>query len=396
MRVLNPKPETTGRASGPEHSSQRSKAPLNILGSPTSRGGRQSRCDLPSRQLEVLIVDDQPVSRIVIEGVLRSVDESVRIHHFDDARRALEWAKEHQVDLLVVDVEMPFMDGIEFIGRVREFPVYYGVPIITVTAHNDRRTRLRALEAGATEFLGKPIDVTECRLRCRSQLLLRRQQLELEDGARDLAAQVSEAVRELRDREQETLICLAKAGEYRDEDTGDHVSRMAQYSVLLARAAGMSGDEVETIERAAPLHDIRKIGVPDQILLKPGKLDPGEWVVMMRHAEIGYEILCESRSKFIRMGAEIALSHHEKWNGAGYPRRLAGSAIPLVGRIVCIADVFDALTSSRPYKPAWPSERAFAYLSEQAAIHFDPELVERFVALHREVIEIQHRFQREE
>ena len=184
-----------------------------------------------------------------------------------------------------------------------------------------------------------------------------------------------------------------KAGEFRDEETGYHLIRMARYSRLIAGGIGLDRDEAETIELAAPLHDIGKIGIPDQILLKPAKLDEAEWQIMRRHPLIGHEILKGSASKYVRMGALIALGHHEKFDGTGYPNGLVGDHIPLCARIVAVADVYDALTSPRPYKQAWPAERAFQYLAAQRGRHFDPRLVDAFISLRREITEIQSQWQ---
>jgi two-component system, response regulator RpfG len=194
----------------------------------------------------------------------------------------------------------------------------------------------------------------------------------------------------VREREKETLLRLARAGEFRDEETGYHLIRMARYSRLIAGALGLDRDESETVELAAPLHDIGKIGIPDQILLKGARLAPDEWEVMRRHPLIGHEILKGSASKYVRMGALIALGHHEKYDGSGYPNGLVGDHIPLCARIVAIADVYDALTSVRPYKTAWPSEQAREYVDSQAGRHFDPRLVEAFAGMKKEVLQIQN------
>src|SRR6185503_6225087 len=239
-------------------------------------------------------------------------------------------------------------------------------------------------------FLTKPVDARECLARCRNLLTLRRQQLALEDRRRLLEHMVEDATREVREREKEALLRLARAGEFRDEETGYHLIRMSRYSRLIAHAIGLDADEVETVELAAPLHDIGKIGIPDQILLKPDRLDAAEWEVMRRHPVIGHEILKGSASKYVRMGALIALGHHEKYDGSGYPNGLVGDHIPLSARIVAVADVYDALTSVRPYKPAWPSEQAFEHLGSQAGRHFDPRMLEAFLGLRKEVIQVQN------
>lgn len=353
------------------------------------RNRSQLQSDQAGGPLTVLIIDDQAVARMLLEQVLLNIDPGLEIKQFATSMGALEWLEHGHADLMFVDFELPQMDGVEYIRRVRQMPRFVNIPIVTITAHTDRVTRLRALKAGATEFIGKPLDIEECALRCRTQLHFRRQQRALEHDTWALAERVRQATIEVRDRERETLMRLARAGEYRDEETGNHVVRMARYSALIAGSLGMGADEVDMVERAAPLHDIGKIGIPDHILLKPGKFLPEEWETMKTHAAIGHEILKGSQSKFMRMGAEIAFCHHEKWDGTGYPQGLSGEAIPLVGRIVCIADVYDALTSQRPYKSPWPSEKAFAYLAENAGVHFDPAIVSRFESMRSKIIDIQ-------
>jgi two-component system, response regulator RpfG len=348
---------------------------------------------LPSARNTVMVVDDQSTGRAILEQVVRSLDERVAVEGFARPVDAVVWATRHVADLVLVDYMMPDMDGIEFVKRLRALPGYEHVPIVMVTVHDDRKVRYAALDAGITDFLTKPVDARECLARCRNLLTLRRQQLALEDRRRLLEHMVEDATREVREREKETLLRLARAGEFRDEETGYHLIRMARYSRLIAGGIGLDRDEAETIELAAPLHDIGKIGIPDQILLKPAKLDEAEWQVMRRHPLIGHEILKGSASKYVRMGALIALGHHEKFDGTGYPNGLVGDHIPLCARIVAVADVYDALTSPRPYKQAWPAERAFQYVAAQRGRHFDPRLVDAFISLRREITEIQAQWQ---
>jgi two-component system response regulator RpfG len=345
---------------------------------------------LPSARNTVMVVDDQSTGRAILEQVVRSLDERVAVEGFARPVDAVVWAARHVSDLVLVDYMMPEMDGIEFVKRLRALPGYEHVPIVMVTVHDDRKVRYAALDAGITDFLTKPVDARECLARCRNLLTLRRQQLALEDRRRLLEHMVEDATHEVREREKETLLRLARAGEFRDEETGYHLIRMARYSRLIADALGLNHDEAETVELAAPLHDIGKIGIPDQILLKRAKLDAAEWQVMQRHPVIGHEILKGSASKYVRMGALIALGHHEKYDGSGYPNGLVGDHIPLCARIVAVADVYDALTSVRPYKSAWSSDEALQYVASQAGRHLDPRLVEGFAALKREVLQIQN------
>jgi two-component system response regulator RpfG len=344
---------------------------------------------LPAARNTVMVVDDQSTGRAILEQVVRSLDDRVMVEGFARPVDAVVWATRHVADLVLVDYMMPDMDGIEFVKRLRSLPGYEHVPIVMVTVHDDRKVRYAALDAGITDFLTKPVDARECLARCRNLLTLRRQQLALEDRRRLLEHMVEDATREVREREKETLLRLARAGEFRDEETGYHLIRMSRYSRLIASAIGLEHDEAETIELAAPLHDIGKIGIPDQILLKAARLDDGEWTVMRRHPVIGHEILKGSASKYVRMGALIALGHHEKYDGSGYPNGLVGDHIPLCARIVAVADVYDALTSVRPYKLAWSSEQAYEYLIAQRGKHFDPRLVEAFVGAKQEVGGIQ-------
>lgn len=341
----------------------------------------------------VLIVDDQSTGRAILEQVVVSIDRNVQVVPFESPLEALAWSSGNHADLVLVDYRMPGIDGIEFVKRLRDLPEFAHVPIVMVTVYDDRGVRYAALDAGVTDFLTKPLDTRECLARCRNLLTLRRQQLVLEDRGRLLEGLVHDATKEVREREKETLLRLAKAGEFRDEETGNHILRMAHYSRIIAATIGLPAQEVETIELAAPLHDLGKIGLPDQILLKAGRLTPEETLVMQRHPVIGYEILKDSPSKYVRMGALIALGHHEKFDGSGYPFGLIGDHIPTPARIVSIADVFDALTTKRPYKQAWDGDAAFTYLRDNRGRHFDPVLVEAFVSMREEVLRVQEELQ---
>lgn len=348
---------------------------------------------LPAARNTVMVVDDQSTGRAILEQVIRTLDERVVVEGFARPVDAVVWATRHVADLVLVDFMMPDMDGIELVGRLRSLPGYEHVPIVMVTSQDDKKIRYAALDAGITDFLTKPVDARECLARCRNLLTLRRQQIALEDRRRLLEGMVDEATREIREREKETLLRLARAGEFRDEETGYHLIRMARYSRLIANALGLDRDEAETIELAAPLHDIGKIGIPDGILLKPARLDEAEWATMQRHPVIGHEILKGSASKYVRMGALIALGHHERYDGKGYPNGLVGDHIPLCARIVAVADVYDALTSVRPYKKAWKADDALEYIRAQSGKHFDPRLVEAFAGVSDKIVEIQRDLQ---
>jgi len=339
----------------------------------------------------ILIIDDQSTSRQILEELVATLGERVVIKSFANPLAALTWAHTNPTDLVLTDYKMPQMNGVDFTLRFRA--IYPDVPVVMVTSMEDREIRYQALEAGATDFLIKPVDHTECRARCRNLLTLRQQQLIIKDRARWLEEKVHQATQEITTREQETLLRLAKAGEYRDEETGCHVLRMAQFSSLIAERLGLSEDDRHVIEMAAPMHDIGKIGTPDNILLKPGKLDIGELIIMRTHAQIGYEILKDSPSKYLQMGAVIAHGHHEKYDGSGYPKGLSGEAIPLPARIVAVADVFDALTSERPYKHAWSIQDALQYLTTEQGRHFDPVCVQAFMAQLDKVLQVRQQLQ---
>lgn len=345
---------------------------------------------VPAAKNTVLVIDDQTTGRAILEQIVCSMDDNIAVVSFERPIDAVVWAASHVADLVLVDFQMPEMDGIEMARRLRSLPGYEHVPIVMVTVNDDRKVRYSALDAGITDFLNKPIDTRECMARCRNLITLRRQQVILEDRRRMLEGMVYDATREIRERERETLIRLARAGEFRDEETGNHVIRMARYSSLIAKAIGMDDDYVETVERAAPLHDIGKVGIPDHILRKPDQLAADERDLMHQHAVMGYEILKDSPSKYLRMGALIALGHHERFDGTGYPAGLSGDHIPLPARIVAVADVYDALTSVRPYKTAWTNEKALAFLAEERSKHFDPELVDAFIRMQDDVARIQH------
>ncbi len=339
----------------------------------------------------VLIIDDQTVSQLILQEVVRTIDSDsdIRIQCFSDPIKALSWSSENTVDLVLTDFMMPQMDGIEFTGNFRQIPNCMDTPIIMVTCIEDKSVRYRALESGATDFLTKPIDQHECRARCINLLKLREQQLIIKDRAKWLENEVAKKTKEITHREKETLLRLAKAGEFRDEETGNHVIRMAEFSYLIASKLELDSKFCEVIRQAAAMHDIGKIGVPDTVLLKPGKLNSVESNIMRKHSQIGYDILKNSTSEYIRTGSIIALNHHERYDGNGYPQGLAGEAIPIEARAAAVADVFDALQSARPYKSAWPMERTLEYLRFQRGKHFDPNCIDAFLFQLDKVVAIQ-------
>lgn len=337
----------------------------------------------------VLVIDDQFSSRQRLAELAHDLEPLVQVEAFASPHDALRWLGWHAADLVLVDYDMADLDGVEFIRRLRVLPNCTQVPAVIITAQEERQARYAALEAGATDSLTRPIDALECRVRCRNLLTQYEQHRIIQDRARWLEKQVNETVSAIRVREQETLLRLAKCGEYRDEVTGNHVIRMAKYARLIAEGLGLGKDECDVIELAAPMHDIGKIGIPDDILLKPGRLPDTEFDIMKRHTLIGYEILKDSPSQYLQMGAVIALSHHECFNGSGYPYGLRGEEIPLAARIVAVADVYDALTSSRPYKRPWSSQDAIHFMDRMRGRHFDPLCLDVFQEQMERVIKIQ-------
>lgn len=341
---------------------------------------------------KVAIVDDAEINLVLFQALIKRMGNSESIT-FSDANVGLAWAKTNDFDLMIVDYMMPGLDGIEFITQLRAMPEKQNSPILMITANDQKQIRYRALDAGATDFLTKPVDKVEFMARANNMLLLGASRKALADRAAWLADEVKKATAEIVRRERETVIRLSKAAEYRDPETGAHILRMAHYSELIARALGLPKQEQELLLEAAPMHDIGKVGIADHILLKPGRLTPEEFEIMKQHAAFGYEILKGSSSRVLQAGAEIARDHHEKFDGSGYPNGLAGVEIPIFSRIVAVADVFDALTSERPYKKAWSLERASEHIKASSGAHFDPQCVDAFFAHWDEVLEIRHRYQ---
>ena len=334
----------------------------------------------------ILVVDDQLTSLRVLERLAFSLPGPMSVEGFQAPVQALAWADTRAVDLVLVDYKMPELDGVEFTRRFRRR--HPDVPLIVVTSFNERDIRYRALDAGATDFLTKPVDRMEFRARARNLLALQEHQQFVRARTKWLERRVAEATQVIRDQEHDTLLRLARAGEYRDEVTGNHVLRQGQYAVLIAHRLGLPADEIEILERASPLHDIGKIGIPDHILLKRQRLTAQEARVMRNHVHIGHDILRGGRSRYLQQGAIIALHHHERFDGTGYPQGLAGERIPLAARIVAVTDVFDALVCARPYKPAWAFDDALRFLERQRGGQFDPACVDGLVAEKERILEI--------
>jgi putative two-component system response regulator len=340
---------------------------------------------------KVLIVDDTEINLILFEALVKKLG-GTESKTFSSSADGLAWAQANDPALVIVDYMMPGLDGIEFIRRLRETPGKSDIPILVITANDQKQVRYRALDAGAADFLTKPVDRIEFLARVTNMLALSDVRKKLADRAAWLAEEVRKATFEVVQRERETVIRLSKAAEYRDPETGAHILRMAHYSELIARGLGLSVADQGLLLEAAPLHDIGKVGIADNILLKPGRLTPDEFEIMKQHAVYGYEILKGSSSRVLQAGAAIARAHHEKFDGTGYPNGLTGLEIPIFSRIVAVADVFDALTSERPYKKAWPLEQAAAHIKSNAGTHFDPDCVTIFFAHWDTVLEIRQRF----
>lgn len=319
---------------------------------------------------KLLLVDDEPTNLQVLRQVLQ---DDYRLFFAKDGDKALELAARECPDLILLDVMMPGMTGYEVCSRLKQSEATAAIPVIFVTALADVDDEARGFEVGAVDYITKPISPPIVRARVRTHLSLVR-------------------VDELKATRLQIVQRLGLAAEYKDNETGLHVIRMSHYSRVLALAAGFSEQAADDLLNAAPMHDVGKIGIPDAILQKNGKLDDAEWQVMRSHAQIGADIIGEHPSGLLQMARSIALTHHEKWDGTGYPNGLKGEDIPLTGRIVAIADVFDALTSVRPYKAAWSVEEALELLRREGGKHFDPQLIELFLGCMPEILTIKERW----
>nr|WP_284710903.1 HD domain-containing phosphohydrolase [Desulfovibrio aminophilus] len=364
---------------------------------------RIPRDEIVEQCKKILVVDDEAVNRDVLAGLLRSFGHEPMLA--DSGLMALEKLNAG-VDLVLLDAVMPFMDGYDLVRAIRSDPRHADIPLIMVTALAAKEDRLRAVDAGCSDFISKPIDATELRIRMTSLLRLKSYldevkvyQARLEQMVDEQTRALRLAVENLNDSQQatvrahrETLHKLAAAAEFKDQNTGQHINRMSRYSALLAACLGLPQGEVEMVLHGSPMHDIGKIGVPDSILLKPGRLDAVEWEAMKTHTVIGARILESTSSQLLETGRIIAESHHEKWDGTGYPHGLSGEDIPLYGRICAVADVFDALTSRRPYKEALDNTEALRIMALGRGTHFDPRIHDLFIKNFGEIEAIQRRF----
>lgn len=335
----------------------------------------------------ILVIDDMQVSVDLMVCTLRRAGLA-HISATTDPLAGLDLCRVSPPDLILLDYCMPTLDGPGFIRALNTILGAETPPILIITAHSGEDNRRRALEVGAIDYVTKPFTEWELLTRARNLLrlnLLHRQQRAL---SRQLEQQVRERTAELERTRAEIIYRLCNAGEFRDEDTGKHVARIGRLSSRLAELAGAGRDFADRLATAAPLHDIGKIGIPDRVLLKPGKLDADEWVIMRTHCMLGAQILAGSDLPLLDLASEIALTHHEKWDGTGYPHGRTGADIPLSGRLVAVCDVFDALLSHRPYKDPWPLDKALSYIADLAGNHLDPDITALFLDNRQEMVAI--------
>ena len=359
---------------------------------------------------KIMVIDDEPINVKVCQKYLSELGYK-RCIGLSDATRAVAQIAEEQPDLVILDVMMPVVSGVDILRQIRMQPELSHIPVLILTASTDRNTKLTVLELGATDFLTKPIDPSELAPRVRNVLTVKQHQDSLKNYANTLEEAVRQRTLELEASRQDVIFCLARAVEYRDDVTGRHVERVGQYAGIIGRALKMGESAVLMLEQAAQLHDVGKVGIADDILLKPGKLSPDEfeqmqrhtlfgkrivermgdheWAKLRQHVLIGARILDAPRSPLLTMAARIALTHHERWDGTGYPLGLKGEDIPIEGRITAVADVFDALSSRRPYKPPYPVDKCFEIITDESGTHFDPTIVAAFISKRELIVQTQ-------
>jgi putative two-component system response regulator len=359
---------------------------------------------------KIMIVDDEPTNIKVVRRLLE-IEGYRNFVTTTDSSAALYLIEDQRPSLVLLDLMMPMVSGLDILSRIRQNPARSFLPIIILTAATDRDTRLQALEQGATDFITKPVDPSDLIPRVRNVLAMMQYQRRLTDRAADLETAVRMRTAELEASREDVLHCLARAAEYRDHDTGQHVLRVGRYARIIAEELGMPPESVHALEQAARLHDVGKIGVPDDILLKAGELTDAEFSDMKkhsgfgkkilqqcsveeqermkRHTEVGAQILKVGSSPILEMATRVALTHHEWWDGNGYPLGLQGEDIPLEGRITAVADAFDALNSQRCYKDAFPLEKCFAIIEGESGTHFDPQIVSAFIRRRTDIIAVQ-------
>ena len=362
---------------------------------------------------KIAIVDDEPINIKVVQKHLQHAGYQ-RFVTTTESTEAVELIRRVLPDVVLLDIMMPHISGLEILEILRKHQDFVDLPVIILTAADNRETKLEALQLGATEFLGKPVDSVELESRLRNVLTVKAHQDRLKNYAWELELEVAIRSTELAQTHAEVVDCLARVGEFRDNETGYHVLRVGAYAETLARQMELDSEIVGRIRQAAALHDIGKVGIPDSVLLKPGKLDSNEFEQMKQHClcgqrvfsdpsrespdpmlphtSAGKTILSAGSSPVLQMASTIAYSHHEKWDGTGYPEGLAGEAIPIEARITAVADVFDALTSKRPYKNALSLDESFAILRQERGAHFDPAVIDAFFAVVEEIIRLYHKY----
>lgn len=334
---------------------------------------------------KIMVVDDNPTNVFLLEKILH-IEGYYNINSETDSRMVMSTVDSYHPDLLLLDLKMPHIDGFEILQAMRERNTEDIIPIIVITAQNDKENRLKAFSLGANDFIGKPFDQIEVLTRIRNFLEIRILHSRVRKSNNDLEQKVIERTKALSDLQTELFERLLRSVEFRDTETGNHITRIGVYSYILGKALGFSEEDAYQLYTASKLHDIGKIAIPDKILLKEDKLTPEEFEEMKTHALKGAKILQGSTIPTLRLAEEIAISHHEHWDGNGYPYGLSGEQIPLVGRITALVDVFDALTTKRPYKEAWSFDVAFEHVISQRGLQFDPHLVDVFIECKQEIL----------
>jgi len=351
---------------------------------------------------KILVVDDDRMSRLLLNTILSRI--SYRVSEAFDGNDCLDKAESFCPDLILMDVGMPGMDGLDVTRLLKNNDDTKNIPVMIISGHDDLEERVRAVEAGAEDFLSKPVEQTILKAKIKSLLKIKEYNDNVHNYQKKLEKEVEKktsnlkqalddlqiASEKLRLYSMDTILRLSQAAEYKDTDTGEHIQRISYYIQAIGKAMTLSDEEIEAYQYASPMHDVGKIGIPDHILMKPGPLDKSEWEIMKQHTVIGGKILGGSDSSILKTAETIALTHHEKWNGRGYPHGLKGLDIPMAGRITAIADVFDALTSKRPYKEAFSVEKAFEIMAEDRGKSFDPELLDAFFSIKTEIADIRN------
>ena len=342
-------------------------------------------------QSKILVIDDEYANVILLKKILKSRGFN-NVLCTQDPCQVTKLYQEHQSDLILLDLDMPKLDGYGVMQQLNELTNDKPPPILVLTAQHMQSYRQRALDSGARDYVTKPFDTDELLSRVRNLLEVQLAHKFMLQQNEILEQEVQKRTRIINETRLQIVRHLGRAAEYRDNETGLHIIRMSKMSVIIAKAAGMNEQQCDILLNAAPMHDIGKIGIPDRILLKPGKLNTQEWQTMQTHAQIGADVLDNDDSELMGMARVIAISHHEKWDGTGYPNRLKGEEIPLTARICALTDVFDALTSERPYKKAWSVDKALELIKKEKGKHFDPELVDILLQHLDEILEIRQRY----